>query len=201
MRALVVKFPIILNYDTDNLKSYVNTLRQMAQSRELWRENFDTITPSLLAFFIRDHSDLTMRLAFLLASGQGASWTLRDVFKVSNNHFERKHPAYYRWYVARKTRDRARAQRAAGASAAAAGGSAGFAAAAARATGGTADAPASGAAAGSGSARASRDGGDGSSSGAARTAPAAPRQQQEAPQYRQHQQRPRRHSGLNSGAQ
>lgn len=97
MRQLVLKFPLVLNWHPEGLRAIIDALRQLAYTRDLWQQDFETITPSLLAFYIRDHCDQLRRLEFLVASGESPDWRLRDVFKPSNHLFARKHRSFGKW--------------------------------------------------------------------------------------------------------
>jgi hypothetical protein len=68
----------------------------------LWTEDFETITPSLLAFYMRDCSDLQSRLEYLLVSGESSGAQLREVFKLSNNVFASKHRGFRQWLNAKR---------------------------------------------------------------------------------------------------
>jgi hypothetical protein len=55
--ALVSKYPLVLNRRTPALEWMVGQLRHLAQSRPQWQADADAISPSLLAFFLRDFGD------------------------------------------------------------------------------------------------------------------------------------------------
>ncbi len=48
-----------------------------------------SLSPSQFAFFMRDRLRSLLRLEYLLITGGGSSWTLREVIKTSNNKFKR----------------------------------------------------------------------------------------------------------------
>jgi hypothetical protein len=60
-------------------------------------QDFEYITPSLLAFYIRDHVHLLKRLEYLVSRGEGLQMRLREVFKVSDKTFARRHPQFRTW--------------------------------------------------------------------------------------------------------
>jgi hypothetical protein len=95
--ALVRKYPPILNWRTEVVKRKLDYLRSLCCTREVWQENLDYITPSLLAFFFKDSVDLTRRLEFLVVTGLAPKLQLRDVFKPSNNLFARKYLGFRAW--------------------------------------------------------------------------------------------------------
>lgn len=70
--------------------------------RVQWQEDFDCITPSLLAFFFRDSSDLMLRMEYLVATRAAPDATLKDLFKMTNGSFSRKHPNFRAWRMARR---------------------------------------------------------------------------------------------------
>lgn len=50
---MVLKFPLVLNYQTSNLETILRALRAIAAAREDWAYEYASISPSLLAFYIR----------------------------------------------------------------------------------------------------------------------------------------------------
>ncbi|GAX80135.1 hypothetical protein CEUSTIGMA_g7573.t1 [Chlamydomonas eustigma] len=119
-RHMVIKYPLVLNLETETIEALMGRLRNLAYTRAMWQQDFDNITSSLLAFFIRDRHDLLLRLEFLALTGECPMWCLREVFKPSNNLFARKNRGYRPWLHMRAVRkqrllERAKAsQRAAG---------------------------------------------------------------------------------------
>ncbi len=53
IKSLVHKFPLVLNYQTATVEEIVDSLRQVCSMRLHWQEDFENVTPSTLAFFIR----------------------------------------------------------------------------------------------------------------------------------------------------
>jgi hypothetical protein len=51
------------------LSGCVERLRQLCYTREEWARDFESISPSLLAYFLRDASDQLMRLEYLASTG------------------------------------------------------------------------------------------------------------------------------------
>lgn len=109
--VMVRKYPLVLNMKSENVEVIIERLRHLAYSRVTWQENFDDISPSLLAFFLRDHADLLLRLEYLALTGEKATWCLFNVFKPSNNLFAVKHRGYRRWLTARAVRKQMQAVR------------------------------------------------------------------------------------------
>ncbi|GFH12174.1 uncharacterized protein HaLaN_07811, partial [Haematococcus lacustris] len=91
VRALVIKFPPILNCDTEVVGRRMDVLHQLASSRTQWQEDVEVISHNLLVFWLKDYIDLRARLEFLVAQKLSSSITLRMVFKTSNNTFARKY--------------------------------------------------------------------------------------------------------------
>eukprot|EP00798_Chlamydomonas_sp_ICE-L_P031743 gene31743-6944_t len=112
MRTLTRKCPLILNRRTELIGDVMESLRQISYTRVIWQENFDLMTPSLMAFFMRDFAVLLMRLEFLLVTGRSPNTTLKDVFKPSTNLFANVHRGYRPWLAERRERQRVQLERA-----------------------------------------------------------------------------------------
>ncbi len=54
-----------------------------------------------MAFFFRDSTDLTLRMEYLVSTRAAPDSNLKDLFKMTNNSFSRKHPDFRAWRVAR----------------------------------------------------------------------------------------------------
>lgn len=104
VKKMVRKYPLALNFDTQNVEDIVDRLRQLCNTRVLWQENFDTISFSLLAFFLRDWKDKLARLEFLIVTGEGTSFTLTQVFKPSDNLFCKRYRDFRPWLKARRAK-------------------------------------------------------------------------------------------------
>lgn len=102
VRTLARKFPLILNFQTKTIEELVDVLRQLSYTRIHWQEDFDTLTPGLLAYFFRDSNDILRRLEFLVTSGTGPFVRLRDVFKMTDNLFNRKYRGFAGWKEERR---------------------------------------------------------------------------------------------------
>jgi len=57
VHALVTKYPLVLSRRTDALQYMVGQLHHLARARSQWQDDADAITPSLLAFFLKDFGD------------------------------------------------------------------------------------------------------------------------------------------------
>lgn len=68
-RALIIKYPSVLLGSSNYVKGCVDRFRQLCYTREEWARDFDTISPSLLAYFLRDAGDQLMRLEYLASTG------------------------------------------------------------------------------------------------------------------------------------
>lgn len=104
VKAMVRKCPLILNSDTELITRAVDKLRQLSYTRAMWQDNFEVISPSLLAFFLKDKTDLLLRVEYLALTGDSATWSLYNVFKVSNNTFCKKHRGFREWVSKRMAR-------------------------------------------------------------------------------------------------
>ncbi|KAJ9523772.1 hypothetical protein QJQ45_019960 [Haematococcus lacustris] len=111
VRALVIKFPPILNCDTEVVGRRMDVLHQLASSRTQWQEDVELISHNLLVFWLKDYIDLRARLEFLVAQKLSSSITLRMVFKTSNNTFARKYQGFREWKEEWKARRQAVASR------------------------------------------------------------------------------------------
>lgn len=54
VKRMVRKYPLILNFQTSSLEDTMDSLRQLSYTRVQWQEDFDAMSPSLLAYFFRD---------------------------------------------------------------------------------------------------------------------------------------------------
>jgi len=104
VRKLVVKFPLILNYQTTSIEHLMDSLRQLSYTRVQWQQDFDAMSPSLIAFYLRDARDLLLRLEYLVATGENPHIDIKTVFKVSNNLFAKKHRNFRPWLHMREQR-------------------------------------------------------------------------------------------------
>lgn len=96
-KALTLKYPMVLSHRSETVLETVEALRELTYSRSAWQAELATITPSLLAFFLRDRYDLLARLEYLLVTGDATPWRLRDVFKMSENKFAKLKQGYAGW--------------------------------------------------------------------------------------------------------
>eukprot|EP00955_Chlamydomonas_euryale_P105948 365671-Chlamydomonas_euryale.AAC.2 len=112
---MVRKYPLVLNSRSETIEAVTEKLRHVAYTRSLWQQDFDCITPSLMAFFLRDYRDLLLRMEYLALTGDSASWSLQQVFKPSNNLFAKKHRGFRQWLNMRSLRRQQLRRRAAAA--------------------------------------------------------------------------------------
>jgi hypothetical protein len=66
---MVTKYPPVLMISPQRLAGSVERLRQLCYTREEWARDFESISPSLLAYFLRDATDQLMRLEYLASTG------------------------------------------------------------------------------------------------------------------------------------
>lgn len=104
VKVMVRKYPLVLNCRSETIAAIVERLRHLAYTRAMWQQDFDCMSPSLMAFFLRDYRDLLMRLEYLVLTGDSTTWTLRQVFKPSNNCFIKKHRGFREWVHMRMAR-------------------------------------------------------------------------------------------------
>ncbi|GIM11036.1 hypothetical protein Vretimale_14395, partial [Volvox reticuliferus] len=108
LRALIVKFPLILNFKHESVHSALMALRRLCSARPDWVTYYKALSPSQVAFFIRERVMTLLRLEYLLLMGGGNGWTLRDVMKMSNNMFHKAHSGFRSWMQERLKRLRQR---------------------------------------------------------------------------------------------
>ncbi|KAG1660703.1 hypothetical protein FOA52_014322 [Chlamydomonas sp. UWO 241] len=113
VKLMVRKYPLVLNSRSETIEAVTERMRHLAYTRSMWQQDFDCISPSLLAFYLRDYADLLLRLEYLALSGESATWTLQQVFKPSNNLFSKKHRGFREWLSVRSARRQQLARRAA----------------------------------------------------------------------------------------
>ena len=71
MRALVLKCPLVFSYHPAAVRGHIDRLRQLCFTRDEWTRNYQLeMTPSLMAFFLRDATDLLLRLEYLASTGE-----------------------------------------------------------------------------------------------------------------------------------
>eukprot|EP00878_Enallax_costatus_P043991 GHUV01052124.1.p1 GENE.GHUV01052124.1~~GHUV01052124.1.p1 ORF type:complete len:140 (-),score=21.67 GHUV01052124.1:164-583(-) len=70
VRQLVHKYPKVLSTPPQRVQAAVERLRQLSYTREEWARDFETISPSFLAFFLRDSTDVIIRLEYLASTGE-----------------------------------------------------------------------------------------------------------------------------------
>lgn len=110
VRTLVLKFPLILNYQTARVQHLMCVLQQVSSKRAQWRQDFAAMTPSLVAFYIKDAKDMLLRLEFLIETGEGQNMNFRTIFKASNNLFTKKYANFRSWQRMRKQQDQQQQQ-------------------------------------------------------------------------------------------
>jgi hypothetical protein len=71
-------------------------------SRVQWQDDYEHITSSQIAYFLRDSADIMNRLEYLAVSGRTPFERLRDVMKMTSNVFNRKHTGFRAWLQQRE---------------------------------------------------------------------------------------------------
>ncbi|KAG2492112.1 hypothetical protein HYH03_009603 [Edaphochlamys debaryana] len=112
VRALVMKYPLILNFHPNSVYSAANALRRLCSARPAWAALHEQLSPSQFAFYMRDRLQVLLRLEYLLLTGGGGTWTLRDIMKTSSNVFKKVHGGFRNWSTERLRRLRERIERA-----------------------------------------------------------------------------------------
>jgi hypothetical protein len=69
LRFFILKFPLVFAMHPDRVRGSVERLRALCNTRDEWARDLHEISPSLLAYFLRDAKDLLMRLEYLAATG------------------------------------------------------------------------------------------------------------------------------------
>jgi hypothetical protein len=70
MRAFVLKFPMAFSYQPQNVRNWIERFQQLCLTRDEWTREYQlAMTPSLMAFFLRDASDLLLRFEYLASTG------------------------------------------------------------------------------------------------------------------------------------
>ncbi|GLC67023.1 hypothetical protein PLESTF_000503100 [Pleodorina starrii] len=108
LRALIIKYPLILNFKHESVHSALMALRRLCSARPDWTAFYKALSPSQVAFFVRERVVTLLRLEYLLLTGGGSGMTLRDIMKTSNNSFNRSYGGFRSWMQARLARLRQR---------------------------------------------------------------------------------------------
>ncbi|EFJ45428.1 hypothetical protein VOLCADRAFT_105980 [Volvox carteri f. nagariensis] len=108
LRALILKYPLILNFRHQSVHSALMALRVLCSARPEWTTFYQVLSPSQVAFFIRERVITLLRLEYLLLTGGGNGWTLRDIMKMSNNMFRKACGGFRSWMQERLRRLRHR---------------------------------------------------------------------------------------------
>ncbi|KAI8476973.1 MAG: hypothetical protein J3K34DRAFT_516226 [Monoraphidium minutum] len=95
--ALVLKYPPVLSRRTASLAFMAGQLRHLAGARSQWSAELEAISPSLMAFFLRDYGDQVRRLEYLASTGESPGIHLREVMKPSNRLFAAQHRGFAGW--------------------------------------------------------------------------------------------------------
>ncbi|GLI59091.1 hypothetical protein VaNZ11_000776 [Volvox africanus] len=104
LRTLIVKYPLILNFKHESVHNALMALRRLCSARPDWVTYYKALSPSQVAFFIRERVMTLLRLEYLLLTGGGNGWTLRDVMKMSNNMFRKAYSGFRSWMQERMKR-------------------------------------------------------------------------------------------------
>jgi hypothetical protein len=71
----VRKFPLVLSRRPEAVADALESLRGVCGSRLQWQQDYERLTPSLLAFYLRDVSDILVRYErFKMYGGGGEVW-------------------------------------------------------------------------------------------------------------------------------
>jgi len=70
MRAFVLKFPLGISYPPGLVRMWIERFRQLCFTRDEWTRTLQLeMTPSLMAFFLKDAGDQLLRLEYLASTG------------------------------------------------------------------------------------------------------------------------------------
>lgn len=70
MRAFVLKFPLAFSYPPGLVRMWIERFRQLCFTRDEWTRTLQLeMTPSLMAFFLKDAGDQLLRLEYLASTG------------------------------------------------------------------------------------------------------------------------------------
>lgn len=73
MRAFVLKFPLAFSFKPSHVRGAVERLQQLCFTRDEWAREYQlAMTPSLMAYFIKDMGDQLRRFEYLASTGEGA---------------------------------------------------------------------------------------------------------------------------------
>lgn len=72
MRAFVLKFPLAFSFKPSHVRGAVERLQQLCFTRDEWAREYQlAMTPSLMAYFIKDMGDQLRRFEYLASTGEG----------------------------------------------------------------------------------------------------------------------------------
>lgn len=98
MRAFVLKFPLGISYPPGLVRMWIERFRQLCFTRDEWTRTLQLeMTPSLMAFFLKDAGDQLLRLEYLASTGERPEWQLRTVMKPSDRTFRAKTKNFAMW--------------------------------------------------------------------------------------------------------
>jgi hypothetical protein len=70
MRAFVLKFPLAFSFKPGHVRGAVERLQQLCFTRDEWAREYQlAMTPSLMAYFIKDMGDQLRRFEYLASTG------------------------------------------------------------------------------------------------------------------------------------
>lgn len=71
MRAFVLKFPLCFAYSRESVSNSIERFRQLCFTRDEWVRSYQHyMTPSLMAYFLKDATDQLLRLEYLASTGR-----------------------------------------------------------------------------------------------------------------------------------
>jgi hypothetical protein len=74
MRAFVLKFPLAFSYRPNIVRASIERFQALCFTRDGWAREYQlAMTPSLMAFFIKDAGDQLLRFEYLASTGE---WTV-----------------------------------------------------------------------------------------------------------------------------
>jgi hypothetical protein len=70
MRGFVLKFPLCFSYKPTHVRASVERFQQLCFTRDEWAREYQlAMTPSLMAYFLKDAGDQLLRFEYLASTG------------------------------------------------------------------------------------------------------------------------------------
>jgi hypothetical protein len=71
MRAFVLKFPLAFSYRPQIVRASIERFQALCFTRDGWAREYQlAMTPSLMAFFLKDAGDQLLRFEYLASTGE-----------------------------------------------------------------------------------------------------------------------------------